>query len=342
MITALVKRALYRSGVLGLYHRIRNRDTLTIVMFHRVLSTSDPRWRTCDPWYSMSDQLFAEHLEFFQRHYNVVSLPQVLAAHNGGQPLPARALLITFDDGWADNAEFALPQLQRRGMPALVFVVSDVIDRPEPFFQEALLIAWRSGRLTPQVAQQMWADTGAPAATRPTFESQADLTPVRLLIAQIEKLPLHARSELLRRHAPVLQDSVVHMLTHQQLLDLHRHQVAIGVHGKTHTPLVEALDLQAELTDSRQRLGEVLGVAPPVALSFPHGNYTPQIAAQARDSGYLLMFNSIEKLNQTGTGAHDILCRVGASGEYHTGSRGRLLPERLAMDYFRRPINPSI
>ena len=41
MLSDLVKRALYSSGALGLYHRLRNRQQLTVVMFHRVLDPAD-------------------------------------------------------------------------------------------------------------------------------------------------------------------------------------------------------------------------------------------------------------------------------------------------------------
>ena len=105
------KKLLYASGLLGLYHRLRNAGSLTVVMFHRTLSPEDPRWRTCDPDYTLSTAYLSQSLAFFKRHYNVVSLQQVLEARRTGAALPARALLITFDDGWSDNADYALPEL---------------------------------------------------------------------------------------------------------------------------------------------------------------------------------------------------------------------------------------
>ena len=42
----LKRTLIYRTGVLALYHRLRSRRTLTVVMFHRVLSRDDPRWET--------------------------------------------------------------------------------------------------------------------------------------------------------------------------------------------------------------------------------------------------------------------------------------------------------
>lgn len=45
---------------------------------------------------------------------------------------PAGAVCLTFDDGWADNLEAALPELERAGMHATVFLAVDALDRPGP------------------------------------------------------------------------------------------------------------------------------------------------------------------------------------------------------------------
>ena len=79
MLKDVSKKLLYTSGLLGLYHRLRNADSLTVVMFHRTLSPDDPRWATCDPDYTLATRWLEQSLAFFRRHYSVVSLEQVLA-----------------------------------------------------------------------------------------------------------------------------------------------------------------------------------------------------------------------------------------------------------------------
>jgi hypothetical protein len=108
----LALQLFYACGLLGMYHRLRNRRALTVVSFHRVIAATDPRWQTCDPLYTVSDRLFDQCLQFFARHYSVVSLADLEKARESGDELPACPLLITFDDGWADNFTFALPALQ--------------------------------------------------------------------------------------------------------------------------------------------------------------------------------------------------------------------------------------
>ena len=62
----LLRSVAYQTGVLSAMHRLTNRNHLTVVMFHRVLSARDPRWAGADPEYTMSDKLFAEVLEFLK------------------------------------------------------------------------------------------------------------------------------------------------------------------------------------------------------------------------------------------------------------------------------------
>src|SRR5512134_3186190 len=75
----ILKDTLYRLGGLSLYHRIRNRNVLTVAIFHRVLKDGDPRWRTALPQWTITNELFSQCLDFFSRHYNIVALPDVLA-----------------------------------------------------------------------------------------------------------------------------------------------------------------------------------------------------------------------------------------------------------------------
>ena len=119
----MLKTLLYKIGALGLYHRLANRRALTVLMFHRVLAPGDRRWHAAEREWVVTEEFFRSCLQFIVRHYNVISLEQLRAAHQRGAPLPPRPLLITFDDGWSDNADYAQPLLREYGLPAAIFVV---------------------------------------------------------------------------------------------------------------------------------------------------------------------------------------------------------------------------
>jgi len=71
--------------------------------------------------------------------YAVVDLEQVLDHYTGGTPLPPRAVLITFDDGYRDNLENALDVLGRHGYPAVLFVPIGFLDTTLPLPHEERL-----------------------------------------------------------------------------------------------------------------------------------------------------------------------------------------------------------
>lgn len=332
----LVFTSLYASGALGVYHRLRNADSLTVVMFHRTLRPGDPRWATCDPDYTLDESLFVASLGFFARHYRVVSLDQVLRARRDGTRLPPRALLITFDDGWLDNVDYALPALQRSGLPAVMFVAADAVGARQPFWQERAIAAWRAGKLAVDaLAETVVAHGGE----RPAREGVAAL---RELIAQIERMPTATRHAVVAAHAAVLDDGLRHMV---DVADLHRLRaggVELGLHGKSHVAMKRADDLDVELAGAREAMAamldlpEGLDALPCATMSFPHGSFDDAIAARARESGYDLLFTSVPVLNRVGAQPSWLLGRTGYETDTVAGPDGRFRPERLAWYLFRR------
>jgi peptidoglycan/xylan/chitin deacetylase (PgdA/CDA1 family) len=329
-----VKRTLYASGALAAWHRRRNRDRLTVVMFHRVLATDDPRWPTADPEYTLSRELFVECLRFFKRHYHVVALDDLLARR-----LPERPLLITFDDGWSDNEEYALPALRALGLPAVLFVVADAVGRAQPFWQEQLIAAWRAGRLDAATGQALWEGAGrsGPAPAGPPDE----LAPARLLIAALEAIDRPRRRALLDGVRDRLDDGVRSMITVDQLRALAGARVAIGAHGQSHDPLTEVPDATAELTTARQVLEGHLGGRPVRTVSFPHGRFDDGVVAGARQAGYRLCFTSVPELPRADLAGTELVGRVGFTAETITGPDGRFAPEKLALCLFRARHAPA-
>lgn len=316
-----------------LYHRLRNGDSLTVVMFHRTLSAEDPRWATRDPDYTLERGLFADTLGFFRRHYNVVSMQDVLDARRGGG-LPPRALLLTFDDGWADNVDHALPELERAGLPGLMFVVADAVGRRQPFWQERLIAAWRRKALRVAEVATAWEATGEPGAPSRRDETLAVL---REWIAALEGLARPRREALMASLATAMDDGLRHMVDVGELRRLRQGGVALGLHGKSHVRMTEAEDLDAELSGARDALAAALGDASPAeTMSFPHGAFDTEVARRARDAGYELLFTSVPVLNPTRGGVGALLGRTGFETDTVVDASRRFRPDWLAWYLFRK------
>jgi len=115
----LLKNSVYRS--LGEVATTVGADelperTLRVLMYHKV---NDVQGNTVTVPVGHFDEQMAQLGEL---GYRPVSLQQVLDHYLGGEPLPDGAVLITFDDGYRDNLENAVPILRRYGYPAVLFV----------------------------------------------------------------------------------------------------------------------------------------------------------------------------------------------------------------------------
>ncbi|HEX6105910.1 MAG TPA: polysaccharide deacetylase family protein [Gemmatimonadales bacterium] len=75
--------------------------------------------------YIVPIERFRRQLQWLTRlRYRVIGLEELLAYRRDFRPPPPRSVVITFDDGYADNAELALPELRARGFKATFFLVS--------------------------------------------------------------------------------------------------------------------------------------------------------------------------------------------------------------------------
>jgi len=120
MTTARIKSVLGRAILASPLDRVLLGNTAVVVAFHRV--TEAPGSDSL----SVSAQTFERYWQFFDRHFRVVSLEDLVDKLARGLRLD-HELAITFDDGYRDNFENAMPVLQKLSLPATFFVVSDWI-----------------------------------------------------------------------------------------------------------------------------------------------------------------------------------------------------------------------
>ena len=329
---ARLKHLAYASGLLGALHRLR--DALTVATFHRVLPPDDERSAFADPLYTISLDQLEQCLEFFDRHYSLVDLAAVRAAARGEATLPTPALLVTFDDGWADTEEYALPVLLRRGYPAVVFVVSSGVDSRHPFWQERVFRAWKSGA-DPELLATAWRGAGIDAVPPPVTWQENES--VRLLINRLRPLAPDVRLGLVEHVENASQPTRPELLTHEQLWSLHRAGIAIGAHGATHEALAERQPGIDELSASKSHLSALLDGAPIETMSFPHGSYDDDLLRAAATT-YELVFTSDGCVNAV-RGGHvgNVLGRIEIRAGPIVDANGDVRPELLARWLFARP-----
>ena len=322
--TRLLRSLAYHSGALSLA-RARQRDSLTVLMLHRVLDQADPDFAGADPVWTLSLSLFDQFLGFVRKHYDVVSLADVIAAQEGIRPLPSRAVLITFDDGWADNLRYAAPALQRHGLPAVVFAVAEPISEPgRAWWQEIVFAASRQGMLDDWLDQTEVKNALDGLGDKPRGIDIVSRLGVKepaardALVAKLPAMPCHARM----------------MLEPGELRQLADFRIDVGLHGYTHVPLTAVPDVADELRRARETIASLSeGKANTTALGCPHGQYDGKVVAEAFAQGITHVFTSDPCLNRTQRGMLDgkrTLGRINVVARHIEAAPGELDPAGAA------------
>ncbi|MEO6060663.1 MAG: polysaccharide deacetylase family protein [Thermoflexales bacterium] len=105
-----------------------------ILMYH-YLSVPPPDADRIRIDLSVSPAMFEQQLAYLKENgYTTISLGDLFDALAGGRGLPAKPVILTFDDGYRDAYENALPLLKKYGMRATFFIVTDFIHAGHPAY----------------------------------------------------------------------------------------------------------------------------------------------------------------------------------------------------------------
>ena len=291
-----LKRALasaaHRGGLFPAAGALFGGRRLTVLAYHRVADPGDPGFDACRRNVSATPEAFREQMDYAAEHFHPVSLEQVAAALDGGPRLPARPLLVTFDDGYRDNLTAALPVLRERGIPMTVFLATGFVGGERPFPWD--LAAWcfrhtaRSEADLPVVGERSWA----------TAEEREEI--LGSWLETLKRLPEAAREEAIAALPAGLAVEVPPgalsglCLSWAEVRDMAAAGVAFGAHTERHPILtrVPAERARAEVAGSKHRLEDELG-APATAFAYPNGGRGDLDATTVRllaETGFRLGF----------------------------------------------------
>ena len=99
-------------------------NKLTIVMYHYIRDLKNSRYPGIKGL-ELSD--FIEQIAYLKKHYNCVTMEDVLSSFESGDALPPKAMLLTFDDAYAEHFNIAYPILKKNGIQGSFFPPAKVI-----------------------------------------------------------------------------------------------------------------------------------------------------------------------------------------------------------------------
>lgn len=143
---------------------------LLVLGYHNI----DPTWAFDGTSPEVARRGFEKQVRSLRRWTTVVPLRSALEDLAAGRPLPPRAVALTFDDGYRDNATFAAPVLQSAGLPATFFLVPGFLSDTSRVWWEEL--GWAFAHATAPVLSWDGArhDTSTPAARAAAMSTVAD------------------------------------------------------------------------------------------------------------------------------------------------------------------------
>ncbi len=81
---------------------------------------------------TVNPEIFEKHLQYIKdKGYQPISMAQLAAFFDSKTPLPSKPILITFDDGYQDNYDYAIPLLSKFSYPATIFISTGLMENPD-------------------------------------------------------------------------------------------------------------------------------------------------------------------------------------------------------------------
>ncbi|HUG48708.1 MAG TPA: polysaccharide deacetylase family protein [Candidatus Limnocylindria bacterium] len=267
------------------------------LMYHRVDE------RAARPWLypallSATPSDFERQMQALVSHSQPMALNDLLAAQRGESRLPARAVLLTFDDAYRDFAENAWPVLKRLRIPVTLFVPTGYPDATgRAFWWDRL---WQAVTQSTNGSQLQTA-----LGLMPMRNQDERWWTARSLIEIHKRLPheeamgsVAALCEQLGADAPSSE-----VLSWDELRALAADGVDIAAHSRNHPLLtqVPSDEILEELAGSRTDLEARLpGQAHASVLAYPGGRYDERVTSALAELGFHLAFTTERGLNRVG------------------------------------------
>jgi len=234
-----------------------------------------------------------------------ISADEALEAMRARLPLPERAFLVSFDDGFRNNLTTAAPILEELGIPAIVYVTTDFVENGDASWID--LVEFAVERTSVATLRLPWEETARPVVS--AGERRAFLDEVRRVVKSHHELDPYEQATIIMRSAgmqtfepdPLLDAK----LSWHEVRELDRRALwTVGGHTRTHRILafLRPDELRAELDDSIGALERELG-RPLVHFSYPEGtatSYSPEVIEALKARGIEMCPTAEAGLNAPG------------------------------------------
>jgi peptidoglycan/xylan/chitin deacetylase (PgdA/CDA1 family) len=293
-LKAHLARALCATGADAWLGRVSGAGRAPLVVgYHRVVDDLAAAGPGDIPPMLMSRRMLERQLDWIGRRHRFVTLDELGARLEAGEPFASPVAAVTFDDGYQDVYDHAFPLLVQKGIPAAVFVVTDWIGGtallPHDRLHRALTRGWPAAR-----------DVLAGLARRPAGRAAArdvadPFGALRLAVTRLSRSEIARVIAALEASAPAERDApaALRPLTWEALARMSRAGITVGSHTRTHAVLTleDGPGQRAETVASRRALQERLGVRGD-HFAYPDGAFDPGVVEAVAGAGYRVAYTT--------------------------------------------------
>lgn len=284
----------------GIYDRRLRGDGWTILMYHRIVND------LADAPFGLGMCVrrthFASQIAYLRRHFNVLSLREGIERLERGDPLPPRAVSVTFDDGYLDNMELAMPILEAHQIPYTVYVPTGGLEEGAPLWFDRV----RASLGSTSQAEVDTARIGLPGPEgRLSLSKWQRHATVRQVLDRLWGLPIGQLLEAVARIERLYgttQDPrmLAPRMCAAQVRAMHGRGAEIGAHTVHHPnlALMSPAEAEAEMRAGREAL-EDLCQAPVDGFAYPGGKMRAPTVAAARAVGFRHAVTTVMGINDT-------------------------------------------
>jgi len=295
MVKAAAAATLQRTGMAAFIgSRSRKVAVPLVVGYHRVVRNFATHARGCMPSLLITTDTLEKQLDWIGRRFDFVDPDGMDAWLNGARPGRKPVAAVTFDDGYRDVYENAFPLLKRKGIPAVFFMVTDLIGTGGLQLHDELYVlmtralpTWTDARK--EMAQLLQEARVSSLSLRgiATALSEPSAAARALLASLTQSQVLRVMQVLRSRVGPPRQDDEFAPMDWDMLLEMQRAGMKIGSHTRSHALLTnESTEkIRSELQGSRRVLEQRLG-AGVRHFAYPDGRYDALVVNGLVEAGY--------------------------------------------------------
>ena len=281
--------------------QFRHQGRVIVLTYHRVVPQKVVNREHIQPGMYVLEESFAAHIAYLRERFIILSLDELLDLWRTNQFKSDRSYcVITFDDGWRDNYEFAFPILRRYAVPATIFLATDFIGTTRWFWPDRMMLVLERARaqtsgptirnevsamLADAVGVRQSADEGSFLSLK--SDRPIDSDTIIELCKEVEVDEIETLIGRLGRVLGVDLPSERVLLDWTEVREMAAQGVSFGSHSCSHRILtnIPLSEVSRELIESRNAMLQQ-GVTPSSAFCYPNGNFNPGIQKLVRESGY--------------------------------------------------------